>query len=265
MSSKGKKACGRNYALVFLCVILESWGWSLMVQVSCSKLMNHELEATLLHLFALYKQVLQILVGSYLQSSKISNFGLQVLLIICQRTGSNEKAQENQVDESDDEASHLGRSFFETSCRHGIPMYTHHLHLFVKNVWHILVMFFLGAPQQRIQRCLLSSGHLQRASQSWSSFQTRFEMPGWRKSWGNPWFETSMDIHVKHKHHGTSWNFMINPWETEWKLGILDEFPLPNWLVHVRWRVIFPLFSIFGGCSPHRWLPLHSWSPRHLP
>lgn len=84
-----------------------------MVQVSCSKLMNHELEATLLHLFALYKQVLQILVGSYLQSSKISNFRLQVLPIICRRTGSNEKAQENQVDESDDEASHLGRSFFK--------------------------------------------------------------------------------------------------------------------------------------------------------
>ena len=80
--------------------------------MSCSKLMNHELEATVLHLFALYKQVLQILVGSYLQSSKFSNFGLQVLPIICRRTGSNEKAQENQVDESDDEASHLGRSFF---------------------------------------------------------------------------------------------------------------------------------------------------------
>ena len=82
---------------------------------------------------------------------------------------------------------------------------------------------------------------------------------------GKSWFERSMDIFKWLKHHGKSWNFMINPWETEWKLGILDEFPYQIDLFMSRWRVIFPLFSIFGGCSPHRWLPLHSWSPRHLP
>ena len=178
--------------------------------------MNHELEATLLHLFALYKQVLQILVGSYLQSSKFSNFGLQVLPIICRRTGSNEKAQENQVDESDDEASHLGRSFFWNillGMLGGIPIIFTCLSKMFDTFWWC----FFWVPHSNASKgvCCLQ-GISKERPKAGQAFKLGLKCLA-DENRGKSWFERSMDIFM--------WHFMIDPWETEWKLGILDEFP----------------------------------------